>query len=210
LCGFCGCDQSGSEATEAIDGFFHNTWNAQRTQPPPLLPPPVAAAPEAPNLAHPPHPAPHPHPHPPPPHHPQQPQGPGVQSHAHAHAPQHRHGQHTGVLTPMSGQPGSPGYQQGQQAFSSQAHFQQQAQQQAHAHQMMLMGLQQQQALAAAALSMPRPGSLDGAALSELRRRRNSNDSNDGAAHVSGILNACPLAKLLEDKPSAHAMWSVA
>ncbi len=30
------CEQVGQEATEAVDGFFRNTWNAQRTQLPSL------------------------------------------------------------------------------------------------------------------------------------------------------------------------------
>lgn len=169
--------QSGAEATEAIDRFFRNTWNAQRTQPPPLTAVAAPAAAPAPDLTHVPL----------LPHlmhqqqHQQQQMGAGAHAHA-VHTPQSaRSGVPTGLLTPVNGQPGSPTMlyqqqqqqyeQQGHQAFSSQQHFQQ--------HQQLLkMGYQHQQALAAAG----GPSSLPEGAL-HFPGRHHSTDGSDGAPH---------------------------
>jgi hypothetical protein len=164
--------------------MFRNTWNAQRTQPPPLTP--AAPAPMPPafpaELAHAPL------------HMPllisqfqQQQQQLHKQAQHHMGpapppAQAHRSGLPTGMLTPANGQPNSPTLQhrqhqqqhfqqlQGQQAFGSQQHFQQQQQQPPPPP---VGFLPHHPALTAAALaSMP-----DGQQLF-VANRRHSNDSS--------------------------------
>lgn len=168
--------------------MFRNTWNAQRTQPPPLTPAAPAPMPMLPaELAHAPLHMPTLvsqfqqqqqllHKQPPP----QQQMGPAPPAQA------HRSGLPTGMLTPVNGQPNSPTLQQqrqhqqqqfqqlqGQQAFGSQQHFQQQQQQPPSP----VGFLPHHPALTAAALASM-PGSLPDGQQLFVANRRHSNDSS--------------------------------